>query len=684
MIWDKYVALKLLPFAVFGICMSEFVFDGISFSSVFLIPIVAVLVFLSRNRTRIAKVIFAVAVLTIIALLGFSRQSSERVRQSQLPLFSGASSSIVRVVSDAQQKAKSNAYHVQILQIDRDSNWVEVNQIAVLYVAADSSEGERYRYGDFLYVRGEWDELAQPLNPNAFDYKQYMARKGIYLSQFQYPANIHLIDSGYVHPILASVRSFRQYFQNTLIENGFEGDAFGVAKAVITGDKASVTPDLLGKYSASGSMHVLAVSGLHVGIIYMVFFYLLKPVAKIRRGAIIRLVILVLILWFYALFTGMSASVVRASTMFTAVAFAQSVKRITNIYNTIALSALVLLCIRPNLLFEVGFQLSYSAVLGIVSFQPLFESWWTPRSKVGKWIVGLLGVSIAAQLATFPIALGVFNQFPNLFLLSNLWVIPMITIVLYIGVTLILLNTFLPVPHIFYKIWRWVIELMNWGVDRIEAIPYSSTAPVWISIPEIFGVYAIVIGLYVWLKWRGMRALIWMIAGFSLLFGYRLSHLPKDNDVTFYSLKEGIAMDIQVGNDRTYLYTDSIYQTEEYTFQIRGNHLASECRIIPIPIGSNDTVRRQGIYYCDGILVCRDRVFQWWRGRDLDIPTDVVILDKESGFIDLDEIPVHRWKKVILSGELSRGKGRWLENKLEEKGVDVINLSDGYCTLPVN
>src|SRR5690606_32267028 len=170
-------------------------------------------------------------------------------------------------------------------------------------------------------VNGLWNEIQPALNPHSFDYQKFASRKGVKVSQFQYAEHVTKLDSGYCNPWMARIYRLRSEFEETLKNQGFSGDEYGVARAVIMGDKGAVTGQMLEKYSSSGAMHVLAVSGLHVGIIYFIFALILKPITRLRNGLYIRLASLVLILWFYALFTGMSASVVRASTMFTAVAF---------------------------------------------------------------------------------------------------------------------------------------------------------------------------------------------------------------------------------------------------------------------------------------------------------------------------------------------------------------------------
>ena len=237
-------------------------------------------------------------------------------------------------------------------------------------------------------------------------------------------------------------------------------------------------------YAAAGAMHVLAVSGLHVGIIFLILNTLLAILDTSKKGRIVKAIILLISLWSYAMITGLSPSVLRAATMFSFVIMGTVLNRSSSIYNTLAASAFFILIINPNLLFEVGFQLSYVAVLGIVYLQPLiykriYTRWWL-LDKV--WAI--TAVSIAAQIATLPLTLFYFNQFPVYFMLSNLLVIPSAAVILILGILLFIAS---PIPFISESI-GWVlnkfIEGLNFGIKEIEVLPNSLIEGLSINVLE--------------------------------------------------------------------------------------------------------------------------------------------------------------------------------------------------------
>ncbi|MGC3977098.1 MAG: ComEC/Rec2 family competence protein [Paludibacteraceae bacterium] len=226
-------------------------------------------------------------------------------------------------------------------------------------------------------------------------------------------------------------------------------------------------------YSATGAMHILSVSGLHVGIVYAVIAFLLRFLDKKRRTKIFKAVIIILFLWIYAFITGLSPAVMRAAFMFSFVSLATCFERKSQIYNTIFASAFLMLLIQPNSLFNIGFQLSYAAVLSIVFFQPGISKWIFPRNKIAKWTWDLVAVSVAAQLGTAPFTLYYFHQFPNFFLLTNIIAIPLSSIIIYLAIALLLLS-FVPLLSTFIALLlKWSLWLMNSSIVFIQELPFS-------------------------------------------------------------------------------------------------------------------------------------------------------------------------------------------------------------------
>ncbi|NNE54598.1 MAG: ComEC/Rec2 family competence protein, partial [Flavobacteriales bacterium] len=274
----------------------------------------------------------------------------------------------------------------------------------------------------------------------------------------------------------------------------------GVVAALTLGDKSQLDKDTRNAFAMAGAMHVLAVSGLHVGILFMVIQKLLKPLSRLKNGSWFKTVILIATLWFYATLTGLSPSVLRTSTMFTFIALASHGGRQSNIYNTLAASAFLLLAIDPHLLFNVGFQLSYCAVIGIIWLQPVIYRVWFIKHKVGNWLWQLTSVSLAAQIATFPLGIFYFEQFPNLFLLTNILVIPAATALLICGLGFYA-SCWIPEVN---QLVAWVVDKiaagMNGGVCWVESIPFSSTQDLYISLGQMALIYAVIISLFLWFE----------------------------------------------------------------------------------------------------------------------------------------------------------------------------------------
>ncbi|WP_299518146.1 ComEC/Rec2 family competence protein, partial [uncultured Flavobacterium sp.] len=226
------------------------------------------------------------------------------------------------------------------------------------------------------------------------------------------------------------------FFENENIPT----DRISIIKALFLGQRQNIEQETLDNYSKSGAIHILAISGLHIGILLYFFKALLKPIERIRHGRVITPILLIVILWTFAMLSGLSSSVVRAVTMFTFVSIGMYMNRETNIYNTLGSSILILLLFKPNFIFDVGFQLSYCAVFSIVTIQPLLSKLWNPKNKIIGYFYDILTVSFAAQIGVLPLSIYYFHQFPGLFFITNLVIIPLLTVILMTGMVSILLS----------------------------------------------------------------------------------------------------------------------------------------------------------------------------------------------------------------------------------------------------
>ena len=292
--------------------------------------------------------------------------------------------------------------------------------------------------GEFIRLNGDISLITTIKNPEAFDYASYMRRKGV---THQIRVESYQVTELSQKSVMHIASQWRMRFIE-IFGRYLHGDELAIASALVLGYKADLSPEIKSAYAGAGAMHVLAVSGLHVGLVYYFLSIVLGFLNKTRRKLVVKYVIIIGVIMMYAALTGFSPSVTRAAIMFSLFAGAQILRRNSSIYNIIFVSAFGMLLYDTNLLFDVSFQLSYIAVIGIIYLFPLFFSLYEPKTKFMIYIWGLVCLSVAAQLSTFPIALYYFKIFPTWFLLTNLIVVPAATIILPGGFLLLLFHFF--------------------------------------------------------------------------------------------------------------------------------------------------------------------------------------------------------------------------------------------------
>jgi competence protein ComEC len=364
------------------------------------------------------------------------------------------STAVLHIKEVLKPNAFSHRYEAEVVQIDSFQTLGSV----LLSIRKDSLL-EGLHVDDQLLIRSEFVEVKPPLNPHQFDYKNYLARQGIYQQVYLDSNKFLQLESKIT--FLGWIAKLRSKIQTSLKQEGFSQDEFGVINALLLGQRQEVSKELLNDYSKAGAIHILAISGLHVGIILLILSWIFKPLERIKEGKLIKLILIVLILWFFALLAGMSPSVVRAVTMFTAVAIGQSLQRKNSVIYSLVFSMFVLLLFKPMFLFDVGFQLSYLAVYGIVTIQPKLSNLWKPKWKLIDKVWQLTTVSLAAQLSVLPLSLFYFHQFPGLFLVSNLVIVPFLGIILMGGILIILLSVSAILPDFLVTIYGTIILRMN-------------------------------------------------------------------------------------------------------------------------------------------------------------------------------------------------------------------------------
>ena len=377
----------------------------------------------------------------------------------------------VEIVSAPVEKAKSIMCKVEIQQFYK-SNWQPTNGQAILYFQKDKAVSNLL-FGDQLMVEAEFTSIEKPLNPDAFDYATYLKRQGIGATSYISNGSWQITGHSSSFSIRREADKWRNYLLGIFKKFKIQGDEFAVLAALTLGYTDDLQPDIRAGYSATGTVHILSVSGMHVAVVYIVLMFLLKFLDKSLKTKILKTIIVISFLWGYAFLSGMSAAVIRAAVMFSFVAFAFCLERKSQIYNTLFMSAFAMLVVNPNFLYDVGFQLSYAAVLSIIFFQPIVDKLYKPTNKISRFTWDMISVSIAAQLGTTAFTLYYFQQFPNYFLITNLIAIPLSTWIIYGAIGLFFVSWIPYLSEWVGFILKWLVWSLNHFIVLIQNLPYS-------------------------------------------------------------------------------------------------------------------------------------------------------------------------------------------------------------------
>lgn len=315
---------------------------------------------------------------------------------------------------------------------------------------------------------GQMQLFKNPQNPQQFNYKDYMATQQ--MSHFiSAKYNSLLIEKEVGFSFLAFGEKIRSTIQISLQKHDFSKAQLDIIQALLLGQKQDIDPETYNQFSKAGVVHILAVSGLHVGIILIILQFVTKGLLSFRYGRVLRNSLVLMGIWGFATLAGYTPSVLRAAVMFSFLSIALNYRRKTSAINTLALSAVFLIMINPYLLFQVGFQLSYMAVISIVILQPRLSKLYSPRYYLDRKVWDISCVTITAQLGVLPLSLYYFHQFPGLFLVSNLIILPGLGILLGGGIIIIALSLLNLLPEILVTLYASSLDALLWVVDWIAS-----------------------------------------------------------------------------------------------------------------------------------------------------------------------------------------------------------------------
>ncbi|SMD32309.1 competence protein ComEC [Reichenbachiella faecimaris] len=539
--------------------------------SLFILVVVVKAVF--KNTPNI---ILANLLLVSIGLIGMHHYGSSNSYNKRLLIqstWNECKAFIGTITSFPTEKEKYMVYHVDVNLGIQDSGFLNIPTKILLYEKKAAEQNSTLVYGDKVRIEGHPYLIDEAKNPHEFDFAKYMADQHIYLHQFVTHDQITLIGKHKANALMSAVYRIRSHFESVIKSNINGKDEEAIVLALLLGIKGQLNPEIKTAYATAGAMHVLAVSGLHVSIIYFLLNWLFKGIPPGNFKRFVTPTISIMALWLYALLTGFSPSILRAVTMFSCMIFAKILDRKNQVFNSLSFVAFVLLIFDPTFLFNIGFQLSFLAVAGIVYLYPKLYQFWDIQNRVGDYLWQLVCVSLAAQIATFPLSIYYFHQFPSYFLIANLIVIPVAFAIMILGLGVLAFGSFTP--------WiGWFLEelvgFMNCFVARIQVLDGSVIDWIYMSSFQTFLIYMAIIAFLCLLRYKKISyawLMLFIITGFSLDRIWHILIRSNTNDMAFYSMGKSPIID-QVEKFEAQLFTlDSIFDFEKLEQHISPNRI---------------------------------------------------------------------------------------------------------------
>ena len=477
-------------------------------------------------------------------------------------------------------KANSSENLLAVFALNGKEGWSSQNALVLVY---HQMEVALYP-GQVIWVPANPEPVAPPSFPDEFNYKQFLAAKGIHFRQFL-GKKLQVLPLKPSNELNFAMEHLRHYFAGVIDQYVQRPESKQIALALLLGQKESLAKEVKQAYSATGTQHILAVSGLHVGIIYSI---LLLPLTFFKqKGQLLQKSYLILVLgliWVYALMTGFSPSVVRAVVMFSLVTLGQMRKRKPSIWNILAFSALLLLVLDPAIQTDLGFQLSYLAVAGIVGLQPILLRMWAPSNRVLDYFWQMATVTLAAQLITSPLTLHYFHTFPTYFLVANLLIVPLSYIILCTGVPFLLLAWIPMVGSFLGAIVDFLLFIQNEITYTLQEFPAALWQGIHLSLAGMLAIWGM---LWIWGNWElGNRKILFRL-GYGLCLIWAISNLWTEfrrpsQELYFFTKEKQRILDLRLGEH--HLSWNQDFPVAQLSYSILPNRLSGQRNPVPIPL----------------------------------------------------------------------------------------------------
>lgn len=541
-----------------------------------------------------------------------------------------------------------------------------------------------FPYGDKLIIPASYQEVPPPYNPGEMDYRGYLANKNIWHQAYLQADDVHYLRSGAGNALIAYALAQRQRLVAKFSRYVADKDALSVASTLILGYRADLSEALVQAFSNTGTIHILSVSGMHVVIVFWLLSKLLWWMDGSRKLRVAKFVTLLSGIWSYALLTGFSPSVLRASFMISFVLAATNVGRQNRIYNSIAASAFFLLLYNPKFIADIGFQLSYLAVLGIVFLLPLLQRIFSVSNRLVKPVCDYAWMSVAAQAGAGPLAAYHFHQFPLYFLPANLLVVLPASGIMYFGFVLLIL------PDGQLASWtggmlEWLILLTNDLLYAVEQLPMASIGGIWIALWDGLLIYLLMVTASLAWIMRNKRWAYGTLGCIVLLVFSSFSstmQLHNRKEIVIFNVRRNLAIGL-IGEKEAWIYSDLATvdnRTIGYSVlpMLESRVPAETIHFIPHDSSCHDRT----VYIKEGILQFGDTRIMVYDGKttyDGGLEVDILLLRNNPDMRLKAILETVTCKLLILDGSNYDASIDRLQSEAEAAGVPVYVLKNNFA-----
>ncbi len=540
----------------------------------------------------------------------------------------------------------------------------------IVYFKKDSVN-KNLAYGSQIVI----NRLAEPIknagNPGSFDYKNYSLFHGItnqiYLRANDYqllPEKSQNVFFNFIFQSRAQIVAILKRFIHREKEQG-------LAEALLIGYKEDLDKNLVQAYSNTGVVHVIAISGLHLGLIYWILLGFTKPLNR-KNFFWTRFFIITGSLWLFSLLVGAQPSVLRSAVMFTVIAMGTVLDKRTSIYNTLALSAFVLLCWNPFWLWDVGFQLSYAAVLSIVIFFRPVYNWFYTENKIVEFLWKLIAASIAAQILTLPISIYHFHQFPLLFLFTNLLAVPLSSGILIAEIALCIISFITPLAKVLGSVIQFFIYIMNTAIERFDQLPFSVWDGMSITIMQAALLTLFIAAISYWLMYKERKTLWTGLVLMLLFLMIRIQSFMEvmhQEKIVVYNVPKYSAIDIMSGRKNYFIGDTELIRNELlHNFHIKPSRIMHRLKA--------DSAVHTMVFRIKGksILII-DSLYQWG-GHPSKSHIDLLILSKTPKLFISNLANAYSIKQIVIDGSVPKWKALLWKKECDSLKIACFDVSE--------